>query len=125
MADDAASAVPSALLLCGDLFFTSKVTGTAQAVGLRMDVRGAIPDQIPGPSAGGYRLVLIDLASPTISPAEVCARLSAPDRPYVIAFGSHVATASLQAARDAGCDEVLPRSRFSAELATILRRATQ
>jgi hypothetical protein len=31
-----------------------------------------------------------------------------------------VETARLQAARDAGCDVVLPRSRFSAELPRLL-----
>jgi DNA-binding NarL/FixJ family response regulator len=124
MNDNTASAAPTALLLSGDLFFTSKITGTAQAVGLCMDVRAAIPEEIPGPAVGGYRLVIIDLAEAAIAPAEVIARLSAADRPHVIAYGSHVATAKLKAARDAGCDEVLPRSRFSAELAEILRRAT-
>ncbi|TWU08762.1 hypothetical protein CA54_39990 [Symmachiella macrocystis] len=123
MPDDSAPA-PTALLLSGDLFFTSKITGTAQAVGLHMDVRASIPEEIPGPAAGGYRLVIIDLAQPSIVPAEVIARLSATDRPYVIAYGSHVATAKLQAARDAGCNEVLPRSRFSSELAEILKQAT-
>ncbi|QDT48748.1 hypothetical protein Pan258_27930 [Symmachiella dynata] len=124
MSDDSGS-TPTALLLSGDLFFTSKITGTAHAVGLQMDVRASIPEEIPGPAAGGYRLVIIDLAQPSIAPAEVIARLSAADRPHVIAYGSHVATATLQAARDAGCDEVLPRSRFSAELAVILRHATE
>lgn len=123
MPDDSGS-TPTALLLSGDLFFTSKITGTAQAVGLHMDVRASIPEEIPGPAAGGYRLVIIDLAQPSIVPTEVIARLSATDRPHVIAYGSHVATAKLQAARDAGCDEVLPRSRFSSELAEILKRAT-
>ena len=125
MPDDTPFTAPAALLLSGDLFFTSKITGTAQAVGLHMDVRGTIPEEIVGPAAGGYRLVIIDLAQATIAPAEVIARLSETERPHVIAFGSHVATAKLQAARDAGCDEVLPRSRFSSELAEILRRATE
>ena len=36
--------------------------------------------------------------------------------PRVVAYGSHVDTASLQAARTAGCDPVLPRSKFVKEL---------
>ncbi len=119
-----ADSAPAALLLSGDLFFTSKITGTAEALGIRMDVRGAVPGRIPGPADGGYRLVILDLAHPGLSPSEVCAKLSEADRPQLIAFGSHVATATLQAARDAGCDEVLPRSRISAELVEILQRAT-
>jgi hypothetical protein len=36
--------------------------------------------------------------------------------PRVIAYGSHVEAATLHAAREAGCDLVLPRSRFVEEL---------
>jgi len=39
-----------------------------------------------------------------------------------VAYGSHVDKARLDAARAAGCDEVLPRSKFSAELPDLLRR---
>ncbi len=115
---------PQALLLCGDLFFTSKITGTADALGIQMDVQAQIPESIPGPDATGYQLVIIDLSQPAFSPQNVMQRISATDRPRVIAFGPHVDTQTLQAARDAGCDEVLPRSRFSSELVDILRRAT-
>jgi len=111
------------MLLCGDLFFSSKVSGTAESLGVWLDVRGQLPAEIPGPAAGGYRLVLLDLTLAGVSPAALMERLTLDDRPHVIAFGPHVATGKLQEARDAGCDEVLPRSRFSAELAAILQRA--
>ena len=39
----------------------------------------------------------------------------------MIAFGSHVATDRLDEARTAGCDDVMPRSRFSGQLPDILR----
>ena len=39
-----------------------------------------------------------------------------------VAYGSHVDKDRLDAARAAGCDEVLPRSRFSSELPAWLRR---
>lgn len=38
----------------------------------------------------------------------------------VVAYGSHVDTALLAAAEDAGCTEVLPRSRFFSRLPQIL-----
>ena len=38
----------------------------------------------------------------------------------VIAFGSHVDTARLQAAQTAGCSEVMPRSRLAATLPQLL-----
>jgi hypothetical protein len=66
--------------------------------------------------------VFVDLAEPDLPLAALIADLPVDARPVVIAFGSHVATARLQTARDAGCDEVLPRSRFSAELPELLRK---
>ena len=39
-----------------------------------------------------------------------------------MAYGSHVDKARLDQARAAGCDEVLPRSKFSTELPDLLRR---
>lgn len=116
---------PSALLISADLFFTSKITGTAAALGFQVEVQAGIPEVISGAEEGGYRLVIIDLANNAISPADVMARLPEEGRPRVIAFGPHVAKARLQAAEDAGCDAVMPRSRFSANLAEILRSALE
>jgi hypothetical protein len=36
--------------------------------------------------------------------------------PRIVAYGSHVDTAGLRKAREAGCDLVWPRSKFVAEL---------
>jgi hypothetical protein len=41
-------------------------------------------------------------------------------RVNVIGFGSHVDVGTLKAARAAGCDHVLPRSQFVADLETQL-----
>lgn len=113
---------PVGLLISRDLMFTSKITGTARALGLLVQV---VPD---GPSAlrqvavGGIRAVFVDLADAGLDVAAFVSSLPSEKSPAVIAFGSHVATATLQAARDAGCTEVLPRSRFSTELPTLLAR---
>ena len=40
--------------------------------------------------------------------------------PMVIGYGSHVAAAALQAAREAGCDLVVPNSKFVELLPTDL-----
>lgn len=110
------------LLISRDLFFTSKVTGTARELGGVVEV---VPDCSGAASRvarGDIGCVFVDLAVPELSLASLIANLPVDVRPLVIAFGSHVATARLQAARDAGCDEVLPRSRFSAELPELLRK---
>ena len=61
-------------------------------------------------------------AGDLVSPAALLAyQKQAPGTPFV-AFGSHVDTAGLAAAAAAGCDPVLPRSRFTAELPELIRR---
>ena len=67
--------------------------------------------------------VFIDLGVPGLEITPAVARLhSAAGAVQTVAYGSHVDKAGLDAARVAGCDEVLPRSRFSAELPDLLRR---
>jgi hypothetical protein len=109
-----------ALLLSRDLFFASKVTGTAAELGLPMDLAGSVAES-PAP-LNEYDCVLIDLGLADLRVRDVTAAFAEGNRPRVIAFGAHVDTARLDEARAAECDEVLPRSRFSATLPDILRR---
>ena len=110
------------LLITRDLFFASKVTGTAAALGLHV-VSEADPRRAAQRIADVQPVcVILDLATPGLSAAELMAALPTP-RPRVIAFGSHVDTIRLDEARAAGCDEVMPRSRFSARLAEILKQS--
>jgi len=111
----------NAILLSDDLIFTSRVAGTGRD--LAMPIRSArtadavltLAKQQP-PTC-----VIIDLSNPGLRIAELTAGLgSLPNRPRIVAYGSHVDTASLRAARDAGCDVVLPRSKFVEELPTAL-----
>ena len=68
------------------------------------------------------RAVFLDLAAGDLVNTEaiLAYRLQAPQTPF-IAFGSHVDTVALAAARDAGCDPVLPRSKFTVELPHLIR----
>jgi CheY-like chemotaxis protein len=111
-----------ALLVSRDLFFTSKVTGTAEMLGFEIQVVGDARAAAEHVAAESCACVFIDLADPGLDVADFFARLPADRRPPVVAFGSHVATARLQAARDAGCDDVLPRSRFSSGLPDLLQK---
>lgn len=113
---------PAGLLLSRDLFFTSKVTGTARELGHRVMVAGNAALASAMIEQWHPRVVFVDLAAgELVSPAALLAyQKLAPGTPFV-AFGSHVDTAALAAARAAGCDPVLPRSRFSAELPDLIR----
>src|SRR4051812_35607673 len=119
---NSAHAEPNALLISRDLFFTTKVTGTATELGFRVAVQGDIDDLASKLVGSSYRCLIVDLALSGVRVADVTGALPAENRPAVIAFGSHVMTARLNEAREAGCDEVLPRSVFSATLPQILTR---
>lgn len=112
---------PQAVIVTRDLFFGSQVTGTAAQLGLRvvqaMSV-SALEEQL---ATGSVRGVILDLVG-SVTAQDVIAKLPVETRPRTVAFGPHVRTDLLQAARDAGFEEVLPRSRFSAELPTLLQR---
>lgn len=107
------------LLISPDLFFTSKVTGTAQALGLRVDSVDDIATATSRLQAGGIGCVLLDLAAPRVSVAEFLAAMPESAQVPIIAFGSHVNVELLESARSAGA-EVMPRSQFSATLPEIL-----
>src|SRR4051794_34575493 len=108
-------AAKTGILLSRDLIFTSKVTGTAHALGHRVLVAGSVAQATTMIEQQKPLVVFVDLsAGDLVQSASLRAfqTLAGPGIPFV-AFGSHVDTDSLAAARAAGCDPVLPRSRFS------------
>jgi CheY-like chemotaxis protein len=102
-------------LLCDDLIFTSRVTGTARALGLEVQAVRSLVGLHQLFEQEGAPCLLVDLNFPGLSMAALLKSLPGP-RPFVVGYGSHVDTATLKAARDAGCDLVLPRSKFVEEL---------
>jgi len=106
------------LLLSDDMLFTSRITGTARDLGLSMKVARS-PEQLKT-LAGEQnpRCIIVDLGNPGLSIADLTQHLrtSCSPKPRIVAYGSHVDTATLKGAREAGCDLVLPRSKFVEEL---------
>ncbi len=114
---------PEAILLCNDLIFQSKITGTARALGLRMMVAGQPKLAQTMLEQWQPRLVIVDLAAGELTrPEAIMAYRQLVPQARFLAFGSHVETETLQLARDAGCDPVMPRSKFSATLPELLER---
>ena len=110
------------LMLCDDLIFFSRVATTAKAAGLRVKQArsvAAILDLANQAPPGG---VILDLQADGLDLPALLAGLRAacPVMPRTVAFGSHVEADTLRAARQAGCDRVLPRSRFVEELEVAL-----
>ena len=111
----------SAILLCDDLMFASRITGTARDLGLAVTPVRTTAAALDLARRNDPTCVIVDLAIPGLDlPNLVHDFAGLPRRPRVVAYGSHVDTATLAAARAAGCDLVLPRSKFVADLPTAL-----
>lgn len=112
------------LLLCDDLIFTSRVTGTARALGLTVRAARSSDALLEQARQAQPRCVLVDLANPGLDLPGLIRALgqACGTPPRIVAYGSHVDTETLRAARAAGCDPVLPRSKFIEELPHALPR---
>ncbi len=115
---------PLGLLLCRDLIFTTKVRDTAAALGVAIEVvgrvdraRGLIQDRHP-------RVVFVDLTAGDLVSLEALRefRALAGEEVWFVAFGPHVDGDRLEEARAAGCQLVLPRSRFASQLPDLIGR---
>jgi CheY-like chemotaxis protein len=111
-----------ALLLSDDLLFTSRIAGTARSLGLELKSVRAAAELLAQAQIQVPACVLIDLHNHGLDVAALVRDLKAGGRPYLVGYGSHVDTATLQAARAAGCDLVLPRSKFVQDLSAELPR---
>ncbi len=118
---------PTGLLLSRDLIFTTKLKGTAEALQYRLLVAGSQSQAISLIETWHPQVVFIDLtAGELAAPTAVIAyqKLTGPDV-WFVAFGPHVDADVLAAAKSAGCQVVMPRSKFSAELPELMRQYFQ
>jgi CheY-like chemotaxis protein len=110
-----------------DLIFLSKIEDTARMVGVPVKIAG--PDQLIEDSEGQpATAVLIDLNHRSGRALEVIRALKSESRKGtvpVLAYLSHVQTDLAAAAREAGCDLVLPRSAFVQQLPGLLRKLAE
>jgi CheY-like chemotaxis protein len=109
---------PVGMLLSDDLIFTSRITGEARALGYTVKPARSVEALLALAREQSPACVLIDLANLGLSVPDLIRQLReiCTPLPRVVAYGSHVDAAGLRAAREAGCDLVLPRSKFVEEL---------
>jgi hypothetical protein len=116
---------------CADLLFSTKVRSTAEAMSLSCrparDVE-ALSKRLEQIDDGKLNepvtgvVVDMDLGDAAL---QLIGTVKAYDASLpVVAFGSHVATALLNAAREAGADFVMPRSMFTNTLPDVLMRVS-
>ena len=106
-----------------DLFFATRIGSTAARLPLKLvEVRDAA--QLAAELAAVTPdLVIFDLNSTACEPISAIRRIRADPRFHatrLVGFLSHMQEDLTREASAAGCDTVLPRSRFSAGLARIL-----
>lgn len=109
---------PHGLVLSDDLIFFSRIAGTARAWGLTVRRVKTPAELLTAVRAEPPRGVILDLHTPGLDVGRLLDELrsACPVMPRVVAYGSHVEADTLRAARRAGCDLVMPRSQFVAEL---------
>jgi DNA-binding NarL/FixJ family response regulator len=105
--------------LMDDLFFQMKLAETAKQLGVEVKV-ATNGEAFMGLMASEPKLVIVDLNARS-QPLQAIEKLRQTRKDVrVVGFLSHVQTELAAQAQAAGCDEVLPRSSFTQNLAAIL-----
>jgi DNA-binding NarL/FixJ family response regulator len=112
--------MPRAVAYLDDLFFQMKIAETAKQLGIEFKVASTTAALL-GLLEPPTELVIVDLNARN-QPIATIEQLRATHLDLrVIAFLSHVQTELAAQARAAGCLEVMPRSTFTQNLASILQ----
>jgi DNA-binding NarL/FixJ family response regulator len=117
------SGMAQVLALVDDLFFQAKILETAKHLGIAVRTSTTSDALLAEIAKETPKLVIVDLNARG-TPLRAIEKVHAgqPGLP-LIAFLSHVQTDLAQQARAAGCTQVMPRSQFTHDLATILAQA--
>ena len=107
------------IALMDDLFFQMKLAETAKQLGVEVKV-ATNGDALMGLMESAPKLVIVDLNARS-QPLQAIEKVRQKSKDIrVVGFLSHVQTQLAAQAQAAGCNEVLPRSSFTQNLAAIL-----
>lgn len=101
-----------------DIFFQAKMMETAKQAGVELK-SFSTGEALLAEWEKQPKLVVVDLNARQSPMAVIAAVRARHAEMCIIGFFSHVQTELAQQARDAGCTEVMPRSKFTKELAAI------
>jgi len=107
-----------------DLFFASKIRGTAEQVGVALSFARSAAAALESARRDQPALVICDLHSEKTDTIELARLLKADEQLRsipLVGFFSHVQTDLQERAVQAGFDQVMPRSAFTRYLAEILK----
>ena len=111
------------IAIVDDLFFASKIRGTAEQVGVTTSFPRTAEAVFEGAAQNKPSLILCDLHSQKIDVVELAKKLKADESTRevpLVGFFSHVQTELERAANEAGFDRVISRSVFARDLMKIL-----
>jgi DNA-binding NarL/FixJ family response regulator len=116
------------MIVCAidDLMFSVKISTAARALGADVYFERAAASVVPTVRDKRPALVIFDLNSTRLQPLAAIAALKADPElasTRTLGYVSHVDTATIEAARAAGIDQVLARSAFTERLGEILTSA--
>ena len=112
-----------ALGLVRDLFFRSKLDAVAESLGAEILYASDLANASRRAAEKQPSVVFADLSDAAFPAADTAVKIreAAPDA-KLIGFASHVDLKPLKAAREAGFDQTLSRSEFTARLAEFLKQ---
>ena len=111
------------LAAVGDLFFASKIRGTAEQLNVTAQFARSEAALFDAARTEVPSLIILDLHDERFDPFALVEQLKADEHLRavpVVGFFSHVHVELQRRAREAGVDYVLPRSVFTQRLADIL-----
>ena len=111
------------LAIVDDLFFASKIRGTAEQLGVSVSFLRNLESLNQAVLRDRPSLIICDLHSQRIDPIELAKQLKADEQLRsipLLGFFSHVQIELQRQAQNAGFDRVMPRSAFTRDLAAIL-----
>jgi CheY-like chemotaxis protein len=112
------------LAVVNDLFFASKIRGTAEQLGVAVKFARTTEALTEAARRDQPALIICDLHSQKVDLNELAKQLKADDQLRsipLLGFFSHVQTELQTEAEQAGFDRVIPRSVFNAQLVEILK----
>lgn len=112
--------LPAGLLVSRDFVYQMRICDTARALGGKIQTVGTGSDVLQKLAVGHYRMLFLDLDTAAEALALVPEFLQKQSDLAIIAFGPHIEKDLLQRAKDAGCHEVMPRSKFTRQLASLI-----
>jgi CheY-like chemotaxis protein len=121
------SAAPKIFAFVDDLFFLAKIQEVARKLNVKVEFVKTdkdILDRVKNNGDEKPSLIIIDLNNLNAKPLTIIPKLKKELKKgtAIIGFVSHVQGELKMKAQEAGCDMVLPRSAFSQNLPSLLRR---